>query len=123
MPIHLKRVYEPAEPGDGFRLLTMRHWPRGVRKEHVDAWERALAPSRELLSALRENTIDWASYATGYRAEMASQPASLNAIEAVRARAADGTVTLMCWCHDENRCHRSLLRDLVLDGPEPLGAE
>jgi len=40
MPIRLKRIYDPAEPEDGFRLLVMRLWPRGVRKEEVSAWEK-----------------------------------------------------------------------------------
>ncbi len=55
MPIlTAKHCRETPAPGDGARILTMRHWPRGVRKEHFDAWYRHLAPSPELLSTFLE---------------------------------------------------------------------
>ena len=54
------RVYERPPPEIGHRLLVMRFWPRGVRKEAVDGWERELAPSAELLRAFRAERIEWA---------------------------------------------------------------
>ena len=113
MPLKTKRIYEPPEPSDGHRLLVMHYWPRGIRKALVDEWQRALAPSRDLLGDLRSGAIDSPEYRRRYTLEMASQPASAAAIEAVRERAARETVTLMCWCHDEDRCHRTLLRDII----------
>ena len=50
MPIRTKRIYDEADESDGHRLLVMRLWPRGVRKERVDAWDKGLAPTRELLT-------------------------------------------------------------------------
>ena len=47
-----KRIYDSPSPEDGYRLLVMRRWPRGIRKQAVDAWERELAPSEPAASSL-----------------------------------------------------------------------
>jgi uncharacterized protein YeaO (DUF488 family) len=113
MPLLTKRIYEPTATADGHRLLVMRFWPRGVRKTAIDSWERALAPTRELLADFRNETIDWPEYARRFRQEMASQPESALALQALAEHASGEAVTLLCWCKDEQRCHRSLLRDIV----------
>ena len=113
MSVHAKGIYEPAEPSDGYRLLTMRYWPRGVRKDRVDAWERGLAPTRELLADYRTEAIDWPEYERRYRYEMATRPESIGALDALRQRSANETVTVLCGCKDETRCHRTLLKGLV----------
>jgi uncharacterized protein YeaO (DUF488 family) len=113
MPLLTKRIYEPDDVGDGHRLLVMRYWPRGVRKERVDEWQRALAPTKELLADLNSGAIEWGEYVERFRAEMASRPGSAEAIDELRRRSASETVTVLCWCKDENRCHRGLLRELV----------
>ncbi len=61
------RIYEPPPPEDGYRLHVMRFWPRGVRKEAVDGWERELAPSAELLRAYRAGRVEWAEALEGAR--------------------------------------------------------
>ena len=116
MPILTKRIYEPAEPADGHRLLTMRYWPRGVRKDRVDAWERGLAPTRELLADYQTEAIDWPEYKRRYHHEMATRPESIAALGALRERSVNETVTVICGCKDETRCHRTLLKALVEDG-------
>ena len=58
MTLCTKRVHDPPSPEDGHRLLVMRLWPRGVRKERVDSWDRGLAPSRELLADLNSGAVD-----------------------------------------------------------------
>ena len=114
MPIRLKRIYDPAAPDDGWRLLTMRRWPRGIRKTAVSEWDKGLAPSIELLSDLRSGDIDWDDYVPRFHAEMAARPDSIESLAALRRRVEAGeTVTLMCSCADENHCHRSLLRGLA----------
>ena len=57
MPIQTKRIYDPPEESDGHRLLVMRLWPRGIRKERVDQWDKGLAPTRELLTDFRSHEI------------------------------------------------------------------
>jgi uncharacterized protein YeaO (DUF488 family) len=113
MPIKTKRIYEQADPADGHRLIIMRLWPRGIRKERVDAWERGLAPSRELLTAINTRAIDWPEYARRFLHEMATRPDSIEAIDALRQRAAHETITVICGCVDETRCHRTLVKELV----------
>jgi uncharacterized protein YeaO (DUF488 family) len=114
VPIRLKRVYEAPGPDDGYRLLVMRFWPRGVRKENVDEWDRGLAPSRGLLADFNARVIEWPEYAIRFLAEMSEREDSQASLASLRKHSRYTAVTLLCWCADENFCHRSLLRDVVL---------
>jgi HSP20 family protein len=75
--LQLKRVYKPAEPGDGLRLLVDRFWP--LRLDHqaaqLDGWVRDLAPSCELECWYRENSDKWDEFWHRYSAELAQKPA------------------------------------------------
>ena len=73
MAILTKRIYDPADPSDGFRLLVMRLWPRGIRKDLVSAWEKELGPSRKLLDDFHAG-IPWAEYRMRYHDEMRAKP-------------------------------------------------
>ena len=95
----------------------MRVWPRGVRKEHVDAWDRGLAPSRELLTDIRSDAIDWPAFVERFEGEMAHREESVAALAALRERVRSETVTLLCWEADDARCHRMLLKALVEGTP------
>ena len=108
--VRTARVYDPPSPDDGYRLLIMRFWPRGVRKDAIDAWERDLAPSVELLRAYRNGRIEWEEFARRYRAEVGGRQELLADLA---SRVRSGTVTLLCGCEDESRCHRTLLREMV----------
>ena len=66
--IRAKRIYEPAGPEDGTRVLVMRLWPRGVRKERVDLWLRELAPVLPLMRAFRSGQMSWTDYRRQYLA-------------------------------------------------------
>jgi uncharacterized protein YeaO (DUF488 family) len=109
-----KRIYEPAAPDDGHRVLIMRLWPRGIRKERVSVWLKELGPVPTLLRAYLDETITWPQYTRRYLAGLA-RPEAEAALAEVRALAARGRVTLLCGCPDEARCHRSLLRAYLLD--------
>jgi len=104
------RIYDPLSRSDGYRLLVMRLWPRGVRKEAVDGWQKELGPSTELLRAYRDGKIAWAEFARRYRAEVRKKPELLEAVTKLSRRR---TVTLLCGCEEESRCHRGLLRKLI----------
>jgi uncharacterized protein YeaO (DUF488 family) len=110
VPLFLKRVYDPPSPEDGFRLLIMRLWPRGVKKTRVSMWQKELGPSPALLRAFLDKKVEWPEYRKRYRAEMRAKPDLLRTW-AERARRED--ITLLCGCKDENRCHRLLLRELL----------
>src|SRR5438445_847578 len=109
-----KRIYEPATTTDGHRVLIMRLWPRGIRKERVSVWLKELGPVPELLRAYLDETITWEQYVPRYLAGL-ERPEAQAAIAEVRRRAAEGRVTLLCGCPDQARCHRTLLRTYLLD--------
>ncbi|HEY7518563.1 MAG TPA: DUF488 family protein [Methylomirabilota bacterium] len=114
--IATKRIYAPPAPEDGHRVLIMRLWPRGIRKERVDTWLKELGPVPSLLRAFLDERITWAQYVPRYLAGL-ERPEAQAAIAEVRRRAREGRVTLLCGCEDEQRCHRSLLRAYLLDSP------
>ncbi len=118
MPLLAKRVYDPPSPDDGHRLLIMRRWPRGIAKAKVDAWDRGLAPSIELLTDFRRGLVSWDEYTRRYLWEMGSRPDAIEAVAALRGRVRGETVTLLCGCADPEHCHRTLLREL-LEAPAP----
>lgn len=122
LQIH-KHVRLRSEPEDGTRILIMRYWPRGVRKDHVHEWIRALAPSSNLLRWCWGNrdTINPDIYANTwkrrYREEM-EQRADL--IEGLRARLRNGeTHTLLCVCHRPDDCHRRELAKIIREPDSP----
>ncbi|MEX1254529.1 MAG: DUF488 family protein [Dehalococcoidia bacterium] len=108
--IRTKRVYDPPSPDDGYRLLVMRLWPRGVRQDAVDGWEKDLAPSLDLLRGYQAGRVQWDEFARCYRAEVGERSALLDDLS---QRSRTGDVTLLCGCRDESRCHRTLLREIV----------
>ena len=114
MAIRTKRIYEPAGPEDGFRLLIMRLWPRGIRKDRVSAWEKELGPSPALLRGFLDGDVPWPEYVVRYRTEMAAKP---DLVQKWAERARAETVTLLCACKDEEHCHRTLLRQLLEGAP------
>lgn len=73
--IHCKRVYEPAAPGDGQRVLVDRLWPRNLRKENLHGqWLRDVAPSDALRKALHAGQLDFAAFTQRYQQELAAHP-------------------------------------------------
>jgi len=121
MRLRTKRWNDPAEPGDGIRLLVCRLRPRGVAKadETWDDWWPDLGPSRGLLDAFhgkgRAAPLPWADYVPRYLAEMEG-PGQLWRIRDLARRSAEGeSITLLCSaaCTDPDRCHRTLLAGLL----------
>jgi uncharacterized protein YeaO (DUF488 family) len=121
MRVKTKRVYEPSAPEDGARVLIMRLWPRGIRKDRVSVWLRELGPVLPLLRAFRAGTVSWPQYQRRYRAGL-GRPEAQAALREVRGLGRRGTVTLLCVCHDPQRCHRTLLRDALTRGVAYTGA-
>jgi uncharacterized protein YeaO (DUF488 family) len=111
--IRLKRVYEPPSPEDGRRILATRYWPRGVPKAAADEYTTKASPSRVLLRQFKREGLPWEEYVPRYLEEMSSEEARAE-IRRLAELASSQPITLMCICEDEARCHRSLLRDLIL---------
>lgn len=91
-----KRVYEPYDPADGYRVLVDRLWPRGVSKDraHVDAWEKDVAPSRELREWYSHDPEKWPEFQKRYRAELRKHDARVVLDDLVQ-RAVRERVTLV----------------------------
>ena len=70
--IQCKRVYDPQEASDGYRILVARLWPRGIKKEalNYDEWCKILAPSTDLRKAFHGETLDFAHFSQRYRQEL-----------------------------------------------------
>ncbi len=100
MRIAVKRVYESANEEDGLRVLVDRLWPRGLSKQHarIDRWLRGLAPSTKLRRWFNHDRTKWAEFKRRYFLELEGQ---LSLIEAIRAEAVGGTVTLLFSAKDE----------------------
>ncbi len=120
MPIRIVRLGSDRHPNEGLRLGTVRRPPRGVAKERFatdnwyDVWLPQLAPSAELVkqALAADSPADWQKFVRRYRAEMASgDTARLIALLAAMSRETNFSVG--CYCDDEARCHRSVLRELL----------
>jgi uncharacterized protein YeaO (DUF488 family) len=103
----IKRVYLPADDGDGRRILVDRLWPRGLRKSEaaIDDWLKDVAPSPALRKWFGHDPAHWVEFQRRYRAEMQANPA----VEALGELAAEQAVTLLYAAHDEEHNHARVL--------------
>ena len=127
MPVHVVRLGTPRAAGEGLRLGTVRRPPRGVpkarfaRDDWYDVWFPNLAPSPEAmkLGLAASTPAQWHAFARRYRAEMA-QPGPAHDIRLLAALSHTTDFAVGCYCEDESRCHRSLLRQLLADAGATL---
>lgn len=110
--VRTKRVYDPPSPDDGRRILITRYWPRGVPRGAADEYTPKVAPSRELIRAYKNGEISWPRFKQLFLDEMKGEPAQ-SEIGRLATMASNDTITLMCICEDERRCHRVIVADLV----------
>jgi uncharacterized protein YeaO (DUF488 family) len=118
--IRIVRLGSPRAPGEGLRIGTVRRPPRGVPKAQFasgnwyDVWFPLLAPSDATvkLGLKAETDRERAAFAKRYRAEMAKPDAS-RALDLLAALSRGADFSLGCYCADESRCHRSVLRELL----------
>ena len=110
--VRLKRVYAPAEPSDGVRILVDRLWPRGLRKSSaaIDHWLKELAPSTELRKWFGHEPSRWGEFRRRYRRELSGKASVLAELSALGGR---GPVTLLFAARDEAHNEAVVLRDLV----------
>ena len=113
MAVKTKSIYEPADPGDGVRVLITRYYPRGVKKDRFDRWEKALSPSRELLAAYRGGEKSWDQFKGAFLSEMSASPESAEAIRALSLLAKAQDVTLLCYEKSGLNCHRYLVAEVL----------
>lgn len=110
--IKLKRVYEQAEPSDGFRVLVDRLWPRGISKEeaHFDEWLKDIAPSTELRKWFGHDPAKWPVFQQRYRAELAAKTVVL---EKLLADAAGRDITLVYASREQHYNNVTVLKEVL----------
>jgi len=120
MAVRVVRLGSERVRGEGTRIGTVRHPPRGVpRSQHAaqnwyDVWLPELAPSRPLvrLAQRAETAAAWKAFARRYRAEMAA-PEKVHLLRTLAVLSREADFSVGCYCPDESRCHRSVLRALL----------
>ena len=120
MAVRIVRLGTPRAPDEGLRIGTVRRPPRGVPKarfstdDWYDVWYPNLSPSAEVMQQglAAETDKEWAAFSRKFRAEMAAaEPA--RTLDLLAALSHSANFAVGCYCEDEARCHRSLLRELL----------
>lgn len=130
MSIHIVRLGSPRLPDEGLRIGTVRRPPRGVPKSEFasgdwyDLWFPNLAPSIATMELGLQAATDaqWKIFERRYRAEM-REPAARHDLELLAALSRQTHFSVGCYCANERRCHRSILRALLLDCGATLAAD
>jgi uncharacterized protein YeaO (DUF488 family) len=120
--LRIVRLGTPRHADEGLRIGTVRRPPRGVPKERFaadnwyDVWFPNLAPSAELMKMGQSaaNDAAWQAFARKYRAEMSAADAS-RTLDLLAALSRTARFSVGCYCENEARCHRSLLRQLLAE--------
>lgn len=122
MAIRFVRLGTPRSPDEGLRIGTVRRLPRGVPKtryatdDWFDVWYPELAPSADLVAKALAATGDaeWSAFTKAFRREMAEAP-SRRTLGLLAALSHQTNFSLGCYCENEDRCHRSVLRALLAE--------
>jgi len=122
MPIRIVRLGTPRFEGEGLRVGTVRRPPRGVPRAEFgarnwyDVWFPNLAPSVETMALGRNATTaqEWSRFVRRYRAEMAT-PENRRTLDLLAALSHRTSFSVGCYCVAESRCHRSVLRALLVE--------
>ena len=122
MAIHIVQLGSPRVSNEGLRIGTVRRPPRGVPKSEYasrnfyDVWLPNLAPSEELLKAGRsaKDDTDWRSFVKRYRSEM-NRTENSRVLDLLAALSHQTDFSVGCYCKDEQHCHRSVLRQLLVE--------
>ena len=122
MSVRSVRLGTARSRGEGLRIGTVRLPPRGVPKREwakqnfYDVWFPELAPSAAIVKKAQaaQTDRDWAAFARKYRAEMKA-PEKQRILDLLAALSHHASFSVGCYCADESRCHRSLLRELLAE--------
>ena len=122
MPIFIVQLGTPRRRGEGPRLGTVRRPPRGVPKsdfarlDYYDVWFPNLSPSAELVQEAlgAEDERSWAAFRRKFRKEMHA-PDRRRELDVLAALSHHTNLAIGCYCKDESRCHRSVLRELLAE--------
>ena len=129
MAVKIIQLGTPRTPGEGLRIGTVRRPPRGVLKAEFasqnwyDVWYPNLAPSAETMKAGQEAATDkdWAAFKKKFRSEM-NEPDASRSLDLLAALSKSASFSMGCYCENEARCHRSVLRELLAERGADLKA-
>ncbi len=112
--VQLKRIYEPPQKSDGYRVLVDRVWPRGLSKDaaQIDLWMKDIAPSTALRKWFNHDPARWVGFQEKYRAELRELGDKLDEL---RARAKKEPVTLLYGAKDTEHNQAVVLWDVLAE--------
>ena len=112
LSVRIKRVYEPADPGDGKRILIDRLWPRGLTKDkaRIDLWEKEIAPSSKLRKWFNHDPVKWSEFQKRYQHELDNNN---EAIGRVRKVLEQGSATLVYSAKDQDHNDAVVLKSYL----------
>lgn len=113
----IKRAYEKPAPGDGFRILVDRLWPRGLTKDAalIDLWLKDVAPSPELRAWFGHEPARWPHFVRRYRLELQAAAAPREAFERLRRLAGEQMVTLVYGAKNEAHNNAVALKQMLTE--------
>ncbi len=122
MSISIVRLGTPRKPHEGLRIGTVRRPPRGIPKadfgrlDYYDVWFPNLSPSADLVkeALAADDERKWAAFRRKFRHEM-QEPDRSRELDVLAALSHQTNFSIGCYCEDESRCHRSLLRELLVE--------
>jgi uncharacterized protein YeaO (DUF488 family) len=118
--VRIVRLGTPRRAGEGLRIGTVRRPPRGVPKsqfaklDYYDVWLPDLSPSAALVAFAQKSADEksWKAFQRKYRAEM-NEPSAARSLDLLAALSHQTSFSVGCYCENEARCHRSILRELL----------
>jgi uncharacterized protein YeaO (DUF488 family) len=112
MPIFIKRIYDPPDEKDGYRVLVDRLWPRGIKKEHarIEEWIKAIAPSNELRKWYSHDPEKWPEFKRRYFKELED---CSQEVEQLAKRASQATVTLLFFSKETRLNNAVALKEYI----------
>jgi uncharacterized protein YeaO (DUF488 family) len=128
MAVRVVRLGSPRRPGEGLRVGAVRRPPRGVprteyaSRDFYDVWLPELAPSEALVKQAQAAADQraWRSFARRYRSEM-KRPEAARLLKLLAALSRQTSFAIGCYCEDETRCHRSVLKELLSEHGASVG--
>ena len=107
-----KSIYDPKSTDDGFRVLVMQYWPRGVKKDRIDVWFKELGTNKDLIKAWKSGKLTWREFKKRYIADLQDEGKQA-ILRALAKRAKREKITLLCACRDPDKCHRTILKEQI----------
>jgi uncharacterized protein YeaO (DUF488 family) len=110
--VKTKRIYDPASPDDGKRILIDRLWPRGIKKDEakIDEWMKDIAPSTGLRKWFSHDPLRWPEFKKQYKKELETRQ---ELIKKLKAEAKRGTITLLFAAKDTEHVNAVVLKEVI----------